>query len=98
MRDVVFIGDDITAIGVRLAGVETHTPQPDALPALVAELRGATQLVMMTPDAFGALPPRLAQELADSELPLIAIIPDARGIMPIPDTETDVKRALGIET
>ena len=38
MRDVVFIGDDITALGFRLAGVETHSPEPETLPALVAEL------------------------------------------------------------
>jgi vacuolar-type H+-ATPase subunit F/Vma7 len=98
MRDVVFIGDDITALGFRLAGIETHSPEPDALGAVVADFRGAAQLLMMTPDAFAALPPRLAQELADSEMPLLAIIPDARGNIPIPDTEQDVKRALGIET
>ena len=98
MRDVVFIGDDITALGFRLAGVETHAPEPDALAARVAELRGTARMILMTPGAFATLPPRLAQELADSEQPLLAIVPDARGLVPVPDTEREVKRALGIET
>jgi len=98
MRDAVFIGDDITALGFRLAGVETHTPDPDEVAALVGGLRETTQVIVMTPEMFAALPPRLAQELSDSEAPLLSIVADARATRPVPDIERDVKRVLGIET
>ena len=98
MQDVVFIGDEITALGFRLAGLETHSPDPDALAARVAELRGTARVMLMTPETFDALPLRLAQELADREHPLLALIPDACRTAPVPDMELEVKRALGIET
>jgi len=98
MGDVVFIGDEITALGFRLAGVEIHVPDPGEAPRLVAGLRDRAALIMMTPDSFATLPARLARALEDSEAPLLAIVADARGLLPVPDTERDVKRALGIET
>ncbi len=98
MTDVVFIGDDITALGFRLAGVECHVPGPGETARIVAEARRRAQVIMMTPDAFEALPARQARELENSETPLLAIVADARGLSPVPDTEREVKRALGIET
>ena len=39
MRDVVFIGDAVTAAGFRLAGVPSLAPEAGELPGAVAEAR-----------------------------------------------------------
>ena len=97
MRDMIFIGDELTAAGFRLAGVPSYAPEPQALAAVVTAERADCRVIAMTSEAFAALPERLASELADAAEPLLAILPDARRSVPTPDLEMAVRRALGIE-
>ena len=97
MHDILFIGDAVTAAGFRLAGVETRVPDPDALADTVEAARGETRVLVMTAETRAALPPRLGAALDASEAPLLALVPDVRGQVPVADMEAEVRRALGIE-
>jgi len=97
MRDMIFIGDGVTAAGFRLAGVPSFAPEPGELAATVTAERGDCRVLAMTAASLGALPERMASELVASAEPLLAIVPDARRSVPTPDLETDVRRVLGIE-
>ncbi|GKY88754.1 V-type ATP synthase subunit F [Sinisalibacter aestuarii] len=97
MRDVIFIGDAVTAAGFRLAGVPSYVPEEGALDALVGELARDAMVLMMTAETLAALPGPVAQALETGDDPLLAIVPDARGSIAVPDIETEVRRALGIE-
>lgn len=97
MRDMIFIGDAVTAAGFRLAGVPSFAPEPAGLAAVVGEERKDCRILAMTAATLDALPEPLARELVNASEPLLAILPDARDTMPVPDLEAEVRRALGIE-
>ena len=97
MRDIIFIGDAVTAAGFRLAGIETRVPDPDTLAQSVDAARSECRVLVTTAATHAALPRALAQELEDGEAPLLALVPDVQGKMPVADMEAEVRRALGIE-
>lgn len=97
MRDVVFIGDTLTAVGFRLAGVPSFAPAPEDLAGRVDAERATCRVLMITAGAFAALPPKLAETLEAAQSPLLAILPDVQGRDAVPDIERAVRKALGIE-
>jgi len=97
MRDVIFIGDAVTAAGFRLAGVPSFAPEPARLAAVVGEERKDCRILAMTAATLDALPGPLARELVEASAPLLAVLPDARDTAPVPDLEGEVRKALGIE-
>ncbi len=97
MRDMIFIGDEVTAAGFRLAGVPSFAPEPERLAAVVIEERKDCRILAMTAALLAALPQPLARELVGAREPLLAILPDARDTVPVPDLEAEVRKALGIE-
>ncbi len=97
MHEVVFIGDDITAIGFRLAGVHSIVPRSGELADVVARERSTCRVLVITAALFGSLPTKLGDDLKQAMSPLLAIVPDARRTAPVPDLERQVRRALGIE-
>ncbi|MEC3862784.1 V-type ATP synthase subunit F [Mesobacterium sp. TK19101] len=97
MFDMVFIGDRVTAAGFRLAGIPSFSPAPDELAATVSAERARCRILALTAEMFAALPGPLAEQLQDAHVPLLAVIPDARDRIPVPDMDLAVRRALGIE-
>jgi vacuolar-type H+-ATPase subunit F/Vma7 len=62
---VAFVGDEVSAVGFRLAGVDVHTPGPGEGAALFARLRSEAALILLTQEALawigeGALQAALA--------------------------------------
>ena len=49
---VAFIGDEVSALGFRLAGVDVHTPGPGEGSALFARLRCEAALILLTQEAL----------------------------------------------
>lgn len=99
----VAIADEITAAGLRLAGVETvvfaagRLPQPpEALwRAFEAACRDAP-FVILTADLARHLPrARLAAAL-EADAPLVAVIPDIEERSLAPDVVAELDRALGV--
>lgn len=97
MRELIFIGDALTAAGFRLAGVESFAPQADRLVERIEAERPRCKVMAVTAPLFAALPEPLARELRQAEQPLLAIVPDIGASTPPPDMDEDVRRALGIE-
>jgi vacuolar-type H+-ATPase subunit F/Vma7 len=97
MREIVFIGDEVTAAGFRLAGIESFAPDRQDLVAVVKAEAPTARVLMMAAAAHAALPDTLARALAAGPAPLLALVPDAQGHVGVPDMEAEVRRALGIE-
>jgi vacuolar-type H+-ATPase subunit F/Vma7 len=99
MARIVYIGDEATAAGFRLAGVETVVP--DAQDAAATLRRAATdgaEMILLS-GAMAALVPLEELEAALArETPLLAVAPDVHGRGTPTDLAHDVRRALGIET
>ena len=97
MGQVIFIGDEITAAGFRLAGVACHTPEPDELPGLLTKERDGCDLIMITAQYAAWLRADAIKEMALWSRPLVAILPDIRNREAPPNLENTVRRELGIE-
>jgi vacuolar-type H+-ATPase subunit F/Vma7 len=99
MARVVYIGDEITAAGFRLAGLETQvTNGGGAVTALQAALDGEHDCVLFSGEFAGSVPPALLQQALAGIEPLFAVVPDIRGLAAPPDLVREVRNALGIDT
>lgn len=95
MAAPVFIGDELTAAGFRLAGASVRTPPPEAIEsALQAALQEAT-LIVIGAGAAARLPPSMLERALESTDPVVAVVPDALGDEP-PSLAGEIRRRLGI--
>ena len=97
MGQVIFIGDEVTAAGFRLAGVACHSPERNELPDLLAKERDECDLIMITAQFAAWLEADTVEEMALWSRPLVAILPDIRNHQTPPNLEHAVRRELGIE-
>lgn len=98
MGAAIFIGDELSAAGFRLTGIETLVPSPQDVAATLAEARTRSGLVVLTADLARHVP---ASDLAAAllaESPALAIVPDVLFRAASPDLAGQLRRALGIET
>ena len=96
MANVIFIGDEITAAGFRLAGVKVFDAPDDGLADLVAAEKGRCDMMLMTTQTAARLPRPLFDQMTQWTKPLIAFIPDLREKTAPLDLEGAVRRELGI--
>ena len=94
----IFIGDEVTAAGYRLAGARALTPPRSAAAKIFANALHDAELIFVTAAVAAELPPAqlaLAVRAAD---PLVLIVPDAASRVLPPDMDVQVARTLGIES
>lgn len=87
----------MSAAGFRLAGVDARAPEPDALLETFRELLQSTDLLLLGVDAARALPDAEVRNAVSSGHPLVVIMPDVRGHVPVRDLRRRLKRELGVE-
>lgn len=91
-----FVGDALTALGFRLAGIECYCPTAAETPALFRDLRERVQLIVLTAESAAALPPGLLRKAEAAERPLVLVIADVCGRVHPADRADLVRRQLGI--
>jgi len=95
---VHYIGDEATAAGYRLAGVEVSVPLAEEAPEVFRRVRAdEADLILLSAEFAGTLPPGELAAAVQGERPLVAIVADAHGRHAPPDVARDVRLALGIE-
>lgn len=98
MNGIVFIGDELTAAGFRLTGVDTVVPKDDEAAAeALAEARKTAGLVIVTAAAARRIPAAQLEAAILDLAPIVAVIPDALLQVPPPDIVGSVRAVLGIE-
>ena len=98
MARILYIGDEVTATGFRLAGVETRVTEPaDAADALRAALATDLDCVLLSGGLVASVPTALLEHAQEAVEPLFAVVPDVRGRDAPGDLARDVRNALGIE-
>lgn len=98
MARIWYIGDEASAAGYRLAGAEVRVPAADEVPEVFRRARDAdAELILLSPQVAGSLPPGERDSALLGTRPLVAIIPDVYGRQPAPDVAREVRLALGIE-
>ncbi|HET9694879.1 MAG TPA: V-type ATP synthase subunit F [Steroidobacteraceae bacterium] len=98
MTRVVYIGDEVTAAGFRLAGLEVRVTDPGgAGEALRQALAGDDDCVLFSGQLTDDVPPALLRQALEGIEPPFAVVPDVRGLGAPPDLVLEVRNALGIE-
>jgi vacuolar-type H+-ATPase subunit F/Vma7 len=96
MANCAFVGDALSALGFRLAGVDCHTPEPGEVAALVRELAERVELILLTAERAREVPAGLLAELEMAEWPLVLVIPDVRRRHLPADRAAVLRRQLGM--
>jgi vacuolar-type H+-ATPase subunit F/Vma7 len=97
MGAAIFIGDELSASGFRLTGIETLVPEPDAVGAAFEEARSRGSLVIVTAEVARHIPAPQLEAAMLAEQPAITIIPDVLFSAPAPDLTRKLMSVLGIE-
>ena len=97
MAAAVFIGDELSAAGFRLTGIETVVAEQDTAADALREARKDAGLLIMTAELARHVPLAELEAALIAETPAVAIIPDVRMRTPLPDLAKKLRRALGIE-
>jgi vacuolar-type H+-ATPase subunit F/Vma7 len=97
MGRAIFIGDELSAAGFRLTGIETLVPEPDAVESAFADARTRGSVVIITADLARHIPPPQLEAAMLTETPTLAIIPDVLFRAAVPDLTRRLRSVLGIE-
>ena len=93
----IYLGDEVSAAGYRLAGAQVRTPLVGEETAALAWAREQAPLVLLSA-AVAAGVDAAAQRAALSALkPLVLIVPDLIGGVPVPDLAGRLRAQLGME-
>jgi vacuolar-type H+-ATPase subunit F/Vma7 len=94
--EVLFIGDEVTAAGFRLAGVTVITPDKEKLHEVLAKVCDQASLILITAEFMEALDSQLQKEYMMKVSPMIVVIADINNSVPVKDLAVQVRRTLGI--
>ena len=97
MTTAVFIGDEITAAALRLAGVTSLAAATGDLPRLFATAMDEGDLVIIAADHARALDENLLRSAIRRADPLVVVIPDGGNRHQPEDLDARIDRVLGIE-
>jgi vacuolar-type H+-ATPase subunit F/Vma7 len=93
----IYIGDETSAAGYRLAGLRTRSPRADELLEVFRWACGETDLLLLGVEQARQLP---AEELAQAlraPIPLVLVVPDPQQQVPMRDLPNRIRTQLGMK-
>lgn len=93
----VFIGDEVSAAGYRLAGIDTRVPELNAIGREFETALHTANLVVITAEFAAALGEEALHTALRRAAPLVLIVADTAGRVQPTDLDRRVDRVLGIE-
>ncbi len=97
MPSAVYLGDEVSGAGWRLAGVEVHTPAAGAETTALVSARARAPLVLISASVARAVAPPALQQAQLALAPLVLVVPDLQGGAPPPDLAARMRSQLGLE-
>lgn len=95
---VVFIGDELTAAGFRMAGIRVVTPGQGEARARFDEARAEADMIYITPEFAEEVGSAVLDEAMRGASPVVLIVPDLNRALPVPNLPAKVLGILGLET
>jgi vacuolar-type H+-ATPase subunit F/Vma7 len=92
----VFIGDEVSAAGFRLAGVPVRVPAADDLGDCIRQAGEQAPLILLAAAAARRLPAAELDRLLAGVTPAVVVVPDVLGATPMPDLATRLRTQLGV--
>lgn len=92
----VYIGDEASAAGFRLAGLQVHTPEPGAVLQTLEQVTRNAALVLVSARLAQSIPAETLDRLLAGITQQITIVPDVLGHDPLPDLASRIRGQLGV--
>lgn len=97
MAAPVYIGDEISAAGWRLAGVQVSIPEPGDETAALARARDEAPLVLLSAAAAARIDAAAMAAAGTALAPLVLVLPDPQGAVERPALAGRLRRQLGLD-
>ena len=97
MTAPIYLGDEVTATGYRLAGARVRTPRHGEEPAALAWARAQAPLVLLSATVAAGLGEPLLRSALSALAPLVLVVPDLHGEVALPDLAARLRGQLGLE-
>lgn len=94
---VIYIGDELTAAGIRLAGAQILLPAAGEEAASLAQAQRDAQLILVSADVAARIPRESLDTALAALAPLTLVVPDMFGRQPVPDRVQRLRRRMGME-
>jgi vacuolar-type H+-ATPase subunit F/Vma7 len=94
----VYLGDETSGAGFALAGVRVRVPAVGTESAAFALARGEAPLVLVSAAVAARVPEPELRRACLALAPLVVVVPDLAGTLPLPDLAAQLGRELGLET
>jgi vacuolar-type H+-ATPase subunit F/Vma7 len=93
----VYIGDEVAGAGYRLAGAEVRVAAPGEEGPELERALASAPLVMLSAAVAARVDAERLQRAMASLAPLVLVVPDPQGGVPLPDVAARLRRQLGME-
>jgi vacuolar-type H+-ATPase subunit F/Vma7 len=97
MAAPVYIGDEVSAAGFRLAGLRVRVPQRGEEAVALLAARSEAPLVLVSAAVAERIADDVLREAQTALKPLMLIVPDLVAGMPVPDLAARLRKQLGLE-
>jgi vacuolar-type H+-ATPase subunit F/Vma7 len=97
MAALVYLGDEVSAAGYRLAGALVRTPGAGEEAAALAWARLQAPLVLVSAAVAAGIGDATLRSALSALAPLVLIVPDMHGAVPLPDLAARLRGQLGLE-
>lgn len=91
-----FIGDEVSAAGYRLCGIEAHVAAGDNALSLIKKSCERASLVLVSSSTLQYIRSEDLDGLLANIQPPVLIVPDVRGMKDVPDVASRVNKQLGL--
>lgn len=96
MSQPFYIGDEVSAMAWRLAGLRVQVPGKTEILETVRRSCEQASLVLISAAMAGQLPEKERDDLLAQVTPPVVIVPDLRSHAALPDLITRLRRQLGV--
>ncbi|MGZ5132497.1 MAG: hypothetical protein ACXWCV_14390 [Caldimonas sp.] len=97
MSAPAYLGDEVSAAGYRLAGALVRTPRAGEEAAALAWACARAPLVLVSAPVAAAIAEKVLRAALSALAPLVLIVPDLHGDVPLPDLASRLRGQLGLE-
>lgn len=94
----IFLGDEVSAAGYRLAGVDTRVPSPGDEAICFEKALKEGRVVLIGSRCARVIPPASLEAALALLSPLVMVVPDWDGTQLASEPANKVRRVLGLET
>lgn len=96
MNTPLYIGDELSASGYRLAGIRTHVPDAAQPGRHLERVIAGASLVLIGADIAQRLPEAQRRRLLAALDPPVVVVPDIRARAALTDLATYLRKQLGV--